>query len=341
MSKAIEDIKRLVVGADYDFLRKNEHLGSNIIFLTLGGSHAYGTNVETSDVDIRGCAINSVSDILGLTNFEQVVDEKTDTTIYSFNKLVGLLVNCNPNTIEMLGCLPEHYIYMHKIGKEMIDNRKMFLSKRAVNSFGGYANAQLNRLENALAHDRLEQAKKEEHIRRSMENAVMGFETKYTNFDHGSIRLFTDGSTRDDIDLEIFADVDLRHFPARQFGVMASELSNVLKTYDKLNNRNNKKDDAHLNKHAMHLIRLYLMCIDILEKEEIVTYRGRDRDLLMSIRNGEFMLDDGTYRPEFFEMVNDLQKRVDYAKENTSLPDKPNMKEIEEFVMSVNRRSIV
>ena len=229
MSKAIEDIKRLVVGADYDFLRKNEHLGSNIIFLTLGGSHAYGTNVETSDVDIRGCAINSVSDILGLTNFEQVVDEKTDTTIYSFNKLVGLLVNCNPNTIEMLGCLPEHYIYMHKIGKEMIDNRKMFLSKRAVNSFGGYANAQLNRLENALAHDRLEQAKKEEHIRRSMENAVMGFETKYTNFDHGSIRLFTDGSTRDDIDLEIFADVDLRHFPARQFGVMASELSNVLK----------------------------------------------------------------------------------------------------------------
>ena len=91
----------------------------------------------------------------------------------------------------------------------------------------------------------------------------------------------------------------------------------------------------------MHLIRLYLMCIDILEKEEIVTYRGRDRDLLMSIRNGEFMLDDGTYRPEFFEMVNDLQKRVDYAKENTSLPDKPNMKEIEEFVMSVNRRSIV
>lgn len=337
----IEEIKKLTLGPEYEFLRTNEHLGGKIIFLTLGGSYSYGTNVETSDVDIRGCAVNSVEDILGLSNFEQFVDEKTDTTIYSFNKLIGLLTSCNPNTIEMLGCKPEHYIYMNDVGREMINNRKIFLSKRAVHSFGGYANAQLNRLENALARDRLQQAKKEEHIRRSMENAVMGFENKYSNFDHGSIRLFTDKSTREDLDREIFVDVNLQHFPARQLNVMTAEMHNVLSSYEKLNHRNHKKDEAHLNKHAMHLIRLYLMCIDILEKEEIITYRGKDHDLLMSIRNGEFMLEDGTYRSEFFEMVNDFQKRVDYAKENTSLPDKPNMKKIEEFVMSVNRRSIV
>ena len=340
MSMTIEDIKKLTLGPEYEFLRTNEHLGNKIIFLTLGGSYSYGTNVETSDVDIRGCAINSPSDILGLSNFDQFVNEETDTTIYSFNKLIRLLTSCNPNTIEMLGCKAEHYIYMNDVGREMIDNRKMFLSKRAVHAFGGYANAQLNRLENALARDRLEQAKKEEHIRRSMENAVMGFENKYTNFDHGSIRLFTDKSAREDLDREIFVDVNLQHFPARQLNVMATELYNVLSSYEKLNHRNHKKDEAHLNKHAMHLIRLYLMCIDILEKEEIITYRGKDHDLLMSIRNGEFMLADGTYRPEFFEMVNDLEKRVEYAKENTSLPEKPNMKKIEEFVMSVNRGSI-
>ena len=340
MSMTIEDIKKLTFGPEYDFLRKNEHLGNKIIFLTLGGSYSYGTNVETSDIDIRGCAINSPSDILGLSNFDQFVDERTDTTIYSFNKLIRLLTNCNPNTIEMLGCRAEHYIYMNDIGREMIDNRKLFLSKRAVNAFGGYANAQLNRLENALARDRLDQAKKEEHIRRSMENAVMGFENKYTDFDHGSIRLFADRSTREDLDREIFVDVNLQHFPARQLNVMATELHNVLSSYEKLNRRNHKKDEAHLNKHAMHLIRLYLMCIDILEKEEIITYRGKDHDLLMSVRNGEYMHEDGTYRAEFFEMVDALEKRVEYAKENTSLPDKPNMKKIEEFVMSVNRRSI-
>ena len=66
----IEQIKEMVNGSAYDFLRTNEHLGRKIIFLTLGGSYSYGTNVETSDVDVRGCALNSESDLLGLTSFE-------------------------------------------------------------------------------------------------------------------------------------------------------------------------------------------------------------------------------------------------------------------------------
>ena len=49
---------------DYEFLDDNEHLGKNICLLTLGGSYSYGTNVEESDIDIRGVATNSPSDIL-------------------------------------------------------------------------------------------------------------------------------------------------------------------------------------------------------------------------------------------------------------------------------------
>lgn len=336
----IEQIKQLVQTPAYDFLRTDPHLGDRIMFLTLGGSHAYGTDVETSDVDIRGCAMNNASEIVGLSNFEQFVNTETDTTVYAFNKLITLLLNCNPNTIEMLGCKPEHYIYMTCAGQSMIDNRKIFLSKRAINSFGGYANQQLNRLENALARDHLTQAKKEEHIMRSMENSVKSFESRYTNFEAGSIKLFTDVSQREGFDREIYADIHLEHFPARQFNSMMNDMHNVLGTYEKLNHRNHKKDDAHLNKHAMHLVRLYLMCIDILEKEEIITYRENDIDLLMDIRNGYYMNDDSTYCPEFFEMIDDLKRRLDYAKENTSLPAHPNMKEVEEFVMSVNRRAL-
>ena len=336
----ISQIKQLVASPSYDFLRTDPHLKDRIMFLTLGGSHAYGTNNESSDVDVRGCAMNNASEIVGLSSFEQFVNTETDTTVYAFNKLITLLLNCNPNTIEMLGCKPEHYIYMTDAGQEMLDNRKMFLSKRAIHSFGGYANQQLNRLEAALARDRLAQAQKEEHVRRSMENSVKSFESRYTNFEAGGIRLFTDISQREDLDREIFADINLTHFPARQFNSMMNDLHNVLSCYEKLNHRNHKKDDAHLNKHAMHLVRLYLMCMDILEKEEIITYREDDHDLLMGIRNGGYMNDDGTYRPEFFELVEDLRKRLDYAKENTSLPAHPNMKEVEEFVMEVNKRAL-
>lgn len=132
-----EQIKELTKTKQYDFLRDDKSLGnngSNIILLTLGGSHAYGTNIETSDVDIRGCALNSKEELLTNKNFEQFIDNPTDTVIYSFNKLVSLLVNTNPNVIELLGCKPEHYIYLTPIGQELLDNKKIFLSKRCINS---------------------------------------------------------------------------------------------------------------------------------------------------------------------------------------------------------------
>ena len=113
----IEKIKKLLKSEHYDFLRANEHLGSNIILLGLGGSHAYGTDTENSDLDIRGCALNKREEILiPIHNFDQVTEETTDTTIYSFNKLITLLSNCNPNTIELIGLKPEHYLYIHPIG---------------------------------------------------------------------------------------------------------------------------------------------------------------------------------------------------------------------------------
>lgn len=336
----IEEIFRLLCESEYDFLRENEHLKDRIVLLTLGGSYAYGTNVETSDVDIRGCALNSTSDILGMTNFEQVVHTETDTTVYSFNRLISLLVSCNPNTIEMLGCKPEHYFVKTEIGKAMIDNRKMFLSQKAADSFGGYATQQLRRLENALARDRLPQERQEEHMLHAMQSSVKSFRDRYAEFEDGAIRLYVADSEREEFDSEIFADISLQKFPAREFSSMLNELGNVLTSYGKLNHRNHKKDDGHLNKHAMHLIRLYLMCLDILEKEDIITYREKDIPLLLDILGGAFMKEDGTYRQEFFDMVADYEKRLRYAKANTNLPPRPNMKRIQEFVMDVNRKSL-
>ena len=114
----------------YRFIKENKYLGKNVILLGLAGSYSYGTNNENSDIDVRGVTLNQKSDLIGLTEFEQYVDADTDTTIYSFNKLVTLLLSCNPNTIELLGLNPEHYLYLSDIGQMLFDNRKLFLSKR-------------------------------------------------------------------------------------------------------------------------------------------------------------------------------------------------------------------
>lgn len=334
------DYKSILKQSEYDFLRTNKHLGSNIILLGLGGSHSYGTNIESSDIDIRGIALNSKKDILYKNSFEQVVNEETDTTIYSLSKIISLLINCNPNTIEICGLKPEHYLYLSPLGKELLANKSMFLSQRAINSFGGYANQQLSRLENALARDRYTQTQKEEHIFRSCMNAMLDINQRYSNFSNGHIDLYIDESKQQDMESEIFINVSLEQYPLRDYTNIWSELKEIVKTYGKINHRNRKKDEAHLNKHAMHLIRLYYMLFDILEKGEINTYREEEHDLLMAIRNGNYQKEDGTYDYSFFRMIDRLKNRLEYAKKNTLLPQEPNYKRIEDFVCSVNERII-
>lgn len=334
------NIEKLIYTKDYDFLKTNKHLGDKLIFLTLGGSYAYGTNIETSDVDVRGCCLNTKAELLGMSNFEQFIDNRTDTTIYGFNKLIKLLTNCNPNTIELLGCKKEHYFLLTPIAQDLINNRKMFLSQKAVNSFSGYAMQQLRRLQNFLARDKYTQTEKEKHIKTSIEAGMLNFNTRYTQFEEGFIKLNIDKSFKQDLEMEIFVDVNLKHYPLRDYKNIFSEINNIIKDYNKLNKRNKKKDNQHLNKHAMHLVRLYLMCLDILEKEEVITYRQNDLELLMSIRNGCFQNPDNTYRKEFFELIDDLEKRLQYAKDNTSLAQSPDYKKIEDFVIGVNEKVI-
>lgn len=150
----VEEVKTLLKTNKYDFLRDNPHLGDNIILFGIGGSYAYGTNIEGSDLDLRGIALNTKQEILGSHRFQSVVDEPTDTTVYAVNKAIDLMSECNPNVIEMLGLKPEHYLYKTAIGEELIENRKLFLSKLAVKTFGGFANSMLKRLYNGSMSDR-------------------------------------------------------------------------------------------------------------------------------------------------------------------------------------------
>lgn len=332
------EIKEKVNSEEYSFLRENEHLNENVCLLTLGGSHAYGTNVETSDLDVRGIALNKPQELLGLSNFDHFLNTKTDTTIYSFNNIVKLLLNVNPNVIEMLGTKEEHQLYISKEGQMLRDNIDLFLTQKASHSFGGYANQQLRRLQNALARDKYEQSEKEQHTLNTILNQLNHYEEKY--FNGFELSLYLGDSFREDYDKEIMIDLNLKNYPLRDMCNISSEMANVVKDYGKLNHRNSKKDDLHLNKHFMHLVRLYLMATEILSGKGVNTYRENDRELLLSIRNGCYQMENGLYRPEAFELIDSLEKEMKYAKEHTELPKQPDFKKIEEFVMEVNSNSL-
>ena len=336
----VEEIKKKVFSnKEYKFLRENEHL-KDIAILGLGGSIAYGTNIETSDIDLRGCALPSAEDILCGNGFEQVQDSNTDTVIYSLPKFVNLCYNCNPNVIELLGLKPEHYLYVSNIGRELLNNADMFLSKKAIHSFGGYASAQLRRLNNKEVRD-VEQSMQEKHILATISNMFYTFKEKYAEFDEDSLRLYVDKSEREDLDTEIFMDVTLKHYPLRDYKSMWNEMQTVVKEYGKIARRATiATERGKLAKHMMHLVRLYLMAFDILENGKVITYREKDHDFLMSIREGKY-LDGNVVKPEFYEIIDELDNKLQALKTSTTLPEVPDKRRIDEFLKAVNYKIVV
>lgn len=334
----LSEIKSKLHSSEYDFLRSDLNLGENIILLGLGGSHAYGMNNENSDLDIRGIATNSFHNMLIGNDFEEVVNVETDTTVYSFDKMIKLLCSCNPNTIEILGLKPEHYLYLAPVGQALIDNRSMFLSKRAVHSFGGYANTQLRRLENKAAR-LVSQSQMEANILKSIEHAYVDFKEKYFYMPSDAIKLYIDAAINEDYDSEIFMDISLKHYPLRDYRSMWNDIHNIVKSYNKIGKRNEKAiSHDKLGKHMAHLVRLYLMCFDILEKGEIITYREKEHDFLMRIRNGYYLDEQRQPTREFYEIVDALEDHLDYLKDHTYLPDSVDMKRVNDFRMCVNKK---
>lgn len=334
------NFNQIIQTKEYDFLRIHPRLGGRVMLLGLGGSHAYGTSQESSDIDFRGVTLQLPSDLIGMTRFEQYEDEHTDTVIYGFNKIIRLLLECNPNTCEILGLDEEQYLIKSPLGQELVDNSSLFLSKRAARSFGGYAGAQLRRLQNAIARDSMPQKEREQHILRSVQNALEDFERKYAHSERGSIRLYIDKAVNPEMETEIFVDANYSHMPLRDYENMWSAMNTVVRDYDKIGKRNRKKDHNHLNKHAMHLIRLFMMAVDILEKGKIITHRKDDLELLMKIRCGGYLQEDGTFAGEFYEILAEYERKLEIAARQSSLPDQPDMEKVEAFVERVNRQAI-
>lgn len=333
-------IKQALKEPSYNFLRNNPHLGENVILLAVGGSHAYGMDTPTSDIDIRGIALNTKEEILLGKNWESVVDVDTDTTIYSFNKIIDLLTQCNPNTIEILGCKPEHYLYIHPLGQGVLDYKTIFLSQRCIYTFGGYAETQLRRLENKSAR-LTSQTEYEHHILRSIENASYDFRTRYGFYPQDAIHLYIEETGRDDMDSEIFMDLNLHHYPLRDWAGMWNEMKSIVSSYNKIGKRNQVAIEHNkLGKHMAHTLRLYMMVIDILTKQEIITYREDEHDLLMAVRNGEYLDENKQPTKEFYEIVDEYNKKFDEAKKITTLPALPDRVTIMDFKKAVNKEIV-
>ena len=314
-----DQIREQLKSSQYDFLRTNPDL-KNIALLTLSGSHAYGTNNESSDIDLRGVLIEGKKHLLGFKPFEQFENKATDTVVFGLRKFISLCAKGNPNTLELLGTNEDAIVYLSEAGRKLKENAHLFFSRRVVGSFGNYANAQLRRLENALCHDAYDQDKKREHLATTLSKQIEHFNRSYKPLQ--KFHIYDDGD-------DLVFDVDLKKYPVKDFVNIYSEMSQIMRTYEKLDNRNKKKSVDHLNKHIMHLVRLLLTGEDILNGNGIITRRTAEHGFLMALRNGSYELD------VVFTLIKAQQEKFAFAASRTDLPDNPDMDKIEQLMISL------
>lgn len=205
-------------------------------------------------------------------------------------------------------------------------------TRRIAYSYGGFANDQLRRLQMGLLRNGASpEAFKNKFEKRSLERSITGW-------------------GKDDIfEISISKDTDeegkhpllisgcLNDYPVTSLKSLLKSLTTTIDQYEQPQHPKAQKDAAHINKHAMHIVRLYYTAFDILEKGEIITRRDKEREELLAIRNGKYLREDGSYAPEFFELVDALEKRFQDDVRKTSLPAKPDFGKIEELLVEINK----
>lgn len=117
-----------------------------IIFEAISGSRAYGTDLPTSDTDVRGVYVQPTEQVLRGDWIPQISDVKNDTVFYEVGRFIELLGKGNPNILELLNT-PEDCIVQQTFDfVEWFKNKKeVFLTQKLKHTFSGYGYTQIKK----------------------------------------------------------------------------------------------------------------------------------------------------------------------------------------------------
>lgn len=340
----------------------------SVLLLTKHGSQAYGTNTPTSDLDIKGICIPPLKYFLGFQyKFEQMeMKDPYDTVVYDIRKFFSLAADNNPNIIEVLWTDPTDHLYMHPLMETVLDNRDLFLSKKAKHTFSGYAVSQLKRIQTHyrwLKNPPTSPPTREElglpertvvpkDQLQAAESAIEKLYLKWVNFDSVMDKLTEDEKIQLKADVASLlvsnkvSEEDIR----RHAGITLGYDSNFLLLLEKERLYTTKRREweqfqnwkatrnatrsaleekfGYDTKHAMHLVRLMRMCREILTGKGVVVKRP-DAAELLEIRNGAWKYED------LIEWAEAQDMELEELAKTSSLPKMPDRDRLDAICMSV------
>lgn len=118
--------------------------GNQIIFGSVVGSHAYGTNVEGSDIDKKWVYVQSATDLF-INGYRPQIEFSKDEVAFELSRFLELARKANPTILELLFSPDDCVIYKHPTYHKVLTLKKKFLTKVCRFSFGGYAVSQIEK----------------------------------------------------------------------------------------------------------------------------------------------------------------------------------------------------
>lgn len=344
-------------------------LSARTIVLTRHGSHAYGTNIAGSDLDVKGVAIPPREYFHGfLHRFEQAETKDPDLVVYDIRKFFALAADCNPNIIEVLWTDPSDHLVATPLGELLLSSRAAFLSRKAKHTFSGYAAAQLKRIR--THHRWLLYPPKGQPTRADFglpEQSIVSPDDRMAA--ESQIQKQVEAWDVDLEPLERSARIALQGHIARSLAEMkitADEQWNaagrvlgfsenfieamgrerkyrtVHREWDSFRNWKATRNEARAalearhgydTKHGMHLVRLMRMCREILETGKVIVKRP-DAEELLAIRNGAWSYD------RLVEWAEREDAALDDVAKQSPLPHGPDRNKLDALCLSIVERGL-
>ncbi len=336
----------------------------SIIFECISGSRAYGLATPNSDTDIRGVFILPKEQFYSLDYVGQINNETNDIAYYELRKFIELCSKNNPNILEMLNIPEECILYKHSLFDEI--KKEIFLSKLCKNTFANYAFTQIKKarglnkkIVNPVEKERksvedfciIRAGKKTVSLysflkENNLENKYCGlakvihvkdcynlFYNKHKNYK---------GVAKENANEVCTSSISKEEEPIAMLYFNLDGYSSYCKKYkeywtwvEKRNDERYKNNISHDKnydaKNMMHTFRLLHMAKEIGDTSEINVKRT-DRIFLLSIKKADFEYDDLVGKAE------EIRKKLENSYEDSSLKEKPNLKEVNDLLVSVRTK---
>jgi hypothetical protein len=312
------------------------------------GSHLYGTNLPSSDLDYKGIFLPSANDLLlqkptrNYTIFSKDIpsDKNTknvDIELFSLQEYLRLLLEGQTIALDMLFAPRRFYInYSNWTPWEEIQDNKIELIHSGISSFAGYCRTQAAKY--GIKGSRISTLKKtiewakefpeRDRLRQHEENLTALISDLNSN-DKDLIKLATLKSNK-----ELYLNICGRTFPLGvTFKYLLSALEDILSEYGQRAKLAESQDGIDW-KALMHAVRVSNEALELL-KTKTISFPRPEKDLLIKIRKGELAFQ------EVSEMIESKLVEMEEAKSNSTLNKTPNYRLADEILMRAHKSVII